>query len=74
MHPILDVLIPRFVTDEVAGTLVDDGEIFLPVCQLAHVEPDTVYTHKAYVTSFNFFGHALSPKIVEGTLTRIKQP
>lgn len=67
---LLDILIPRFITEDVAvkinkaschgGDGWHDGEI---VCSMRDVEPGEVFDGIVPVRSFNLFGYALCPKL-----------
>ena len=60
MHILLDIFLPRFVTDECAAILDRDG-IYHVVCLVDELTPDAVYTDIITVRSFNLFGFALFP-------------
>ena len=63
MHPILDIFLPRFVTDRVA--VVIDGDNFYPVCLEDELTKDVVYHKIVTVHSFNLFGFAIFPRLAE---------
>lgn len=57
---ILDFIVPRFITEEVA---VDALGYF--ICPIKYIREDEFYTSVALVRSFNFFGYAMFPKVLE---------
>lgn len=65
---VLDILLPRFVTEDVA--CVEDycghcDELHLiPVCPLAHVDPGERFDAIVPISCFNLFGWALFSKQV----------
>jgi len=57
---ILDVLIPRFLDEDVVVELRDDGyHLLFP---MSEVEPHEVFDGIVTMRTFNFFGIALFPK------------
>lgn len=63
----LDILIPRFVSEETAvqNQLCGHCEIEhpQPVCAMSDIEPGEVYDGIVTVRFFNFFGEALFPRL-----------
>lgn len=67
LRELLDVLVPRFLTEDVACMVVDghDGTSYLvPICPLAHVRPGEVFDVTVRTQTFNLFGFALFPRPV----------
>ena len=62
MNKILDILLPRFITEEVA--LRDDGDHLVIACALADVKAGEEFPAIATVRAFNLFGLALFPKMI----------
>lgn len=62
MNKILDILLPRFITEEVA--LVDAGDHLEVACALADVKPGEAFAAVATIRSFNLLGRALFPKMI----------
>jgi len=62
MNKFLDILLPRFITEDVA--LRDDGDHLVIACALADVKPGEEFPAIATVRNFNLFGRALFPKII----------
>lgn len=60
---LFDVLIPRFVTDEVAIRLISESQAEV-VCLKEQLTDMDDYDEVAYCRCFNLFGVALSPKII----------
>lgn len=71
MNKILDIIIPRFITEEVALEYDTQIDKFVPICAMVDLGPYDVVDAKVTYRSFNFFGIALFPSIVEGTLVGI---
>jgi len=63
MNLLLDLLIPRFITEDVA-VLEVDGE-YRPICNVDDLNMYDVYDKIITVKTFNFFGFGLFPKMVE---------
>lgn len=64
----LDILIPRFVTEDVAVEIdycdhCDHPHPF-PVCAMVDIEPDDAFDGIATMKCFNLFGFALWPEVV----------
>lgn len=60
----IDIVIPRFIKEEVAFGAVD-ADTVIPICALADVQPeDTEIIAVGTMRSFNLFGVALFPKLV----------
>lgn len=60
---LFDVLTPRFVTDEVAIRLIDEGQAEV-VCLKEQLTTMDDYDEIAYCRCFNLFGVAIFPKII----------
>lgn len=58
---LLDWLVPRFVTEEVALRLNDDGNYEI-VCAVSDLEDYEIPDATTTVTCFNLFGYGLFPK------------
>jgi len=66
LYIIFDILIPRFITDEVAIIwLNDDKTDMQPICLKDQLLPDDVYDDIVFVKAFNLFGFALFPTLVD---------
>ena len=63
MSLLLDILIPRFITEDVA-VLEIDGE-YSPICNVDDLKAYDVYDKIIMVRTFNFFGFGLFPKMIE---------
>lgn len=67
---IFDIIIPRFIKEEVAFGLLggtEDPEVdeYYPICALADVhDEDTEVVMIGVMKSFNLFGFALFPKLM----------
>lgn len=64
MNKILDFLLPRFLTEDVA--LKDDGDQLAIVCPMHDLKPGEQYDAVATMRVFNLFGRALFPRVVSG--------
>lgn len=64
MNRILDILIPRFITERVA--LIDANGQLEIACALSNVRPNERFDGIATIRSFNLAGFALFPKMVDG--------
>lgn len=62
LKTILDVLIPRFMTEEVA--LADTGDSYVIACSVVDLEPGEIPDAVATMRIFNLFGFALFPKMI----------
>jgi hypothetical protein len=62
IYKILDVLIPRFMTEDVA--LIDTGERYEIVCSMVDVMEWERFDGVATMRVFNFLGFALFPKMI----------
>lgn len=62
MNKLLDILLPRFITEEVA--LRDDGDHLTIVCSLSDVKPGERFDAVGTIRSFNLFGLAIFPRTV----------
>lgn len=71
MNKILDILIPRFITEEVALEYDAQLDKFVPICAMVDIGPYDYVDAKVTFRSFNFFGLALFPSMVEDTLVGI---
>lgn len=65
---VLDICIPRFICEEVAFTLVEegeDGDCYVPVCSMKDItDEDDDIVMVGTMKSFNLFGFALMPKLI----------
>ena len=59
---LLDLLLPRFITEEAAMELVD-GE-WQPVCSMEDVEPGEVFDGVGTIKGFNLFGRMIRPQLI----------
>ena len=57
---IFDLIIPRFVTDDVAIKYLSDGD-FEGVCLADEIRPGLCYDEIVTVKSFNLFGLGMFP-------------
>ncbi|AUR92477.1 hypothetical protein NVP1173O_01, partial [Vibrio phage 1.173.O._10N.261.55.A11] len=64
MNKLLDILIPRFITEDVALAYGDD-DMLHPICALSDIQDGEHYDEVAAFRSFNLFGVALFPKMIE---------
>jgi len=64
VHILLDVLIPRFLTEDVAIIENDDGE-YIVLCVVEDLQPTDNYDKIVSISCFNLFGFALFPRINE---------
>lgn len=62
MNSVLDFIMPRFITEEVALELTPEG--YLPVIPISQVEPGEKFDGVVTMWSFNLFGFALFPRTV----------
>ncbi len=58
---LLDIIIPRRLTEEVA--LTDDGDHYQIACSMADVRPGERFDAVATMRTFNLFGMALFPEL-----------
>jgi len=61
---IVDILTPRFITEEVAVLVLENGD-YQPICQFIHLRPGEYYDKKVTIRTFNFFGFGLFPKLIK---------
>ena len=65
---VLDICIPRFISEEVAFALVEEGEdcdSYVPICSMKDItDEDDEIVMVGTMKSFNLFGFALMPKLV----------
>lgn len=59
---LLDLLLPRFITEEAAMELVD-GE-WQPVCSMEDVEPYEMFDGVGTIRGFNLFGRMIRPQLI----------
>ncbi len=64
MNKFLDILIPRFITEQVAGNYMEDGS-FWPICNESDLDSNDAYDAIITVRTFNLFGFGLFPKFVD---------
>lgn len=69
MNTFLDIVVPRFVTEEVAFVELEDG--YHIIAPLANIQEGESYHATGMIRCFNFFGFALFPKMVEGSFKKI---
>ena len=62
MNRLLDLILPRFITEDVA--LIDTGDGLEIGCRLADVRHGERFAAVATIRSFNLFGFALFPRMV----------
>jgi hypothetical protein len=62
MNKILDILIPRFITEDVALVECDEG--YEIACSMKDVQPWEDFHGVVTMQCFNFFGFGLFPKKV----------
>ena len=62
LRDLADILVPRFLTEEVALDAV--GDQFEIICSMADIQPEEEYDAVATMQVFNLFGFALFPKLV----------
>ncbi|MDG9928495.1 MULTISPECIES: hypothetical protein [unclassified Pseudomonas] len=62
MNRLLDFLLPRFITEDVA--LVDAGDHLEIIGRLADAPPGFVPAAVATIRSFNLFGWAICPRMI----------
>ncbi|ELL4389738.1 hypothetical protein [Pseudomonas aeruginosa] len=65
MNRILDILIPRFITERVALLEATAGHLEI-ACAISDVRPNERFDGIATIRSFNLLGFALFPKMVDG--------
>ena len=63
MNRILDTLIPRFITEDVALIYGDDGDLY-PLCALSDLGDSEHCDAIGTFRSFNLFGFALFPEMI----------
>lgn len=66
---LFSILIPRFIKEEVAFTLYEEGETpedntYFPICALDDVDETDDVQMVGMMRSFNLFGFALFPKLI----------
>lgn len=64
MNRILDLILPRFIVEDVA--LVDEGDRLEIACSMADVKEGEIFDATATIRSFNLFGIALFPRMIDG--------
>lgn len=68
LRQLLDILIPRFITEDAAAELERcehcDGPHYFPVCALADVKPGEVFDGIITIRGFNLFGWVLFSRLV----------
>lgn len=64
MRKLLDLILPRFLTEEVA--LHDNGDHLVIVCPMADLKPGERHHAVATMRVFNLFGRALFPRMISG--------
>jgi len=62
----LDKVIPRFITEEVALRLSDDG-VYEIICTMEDVTTQDKIDASCFFRSFNFFGSGWFPKPIDST-------
>lgn len=62
MNKLLDILLPRFITEEVA--LRDDGDHLVIACSMRDVKPGETFAAVGSIRSFNLLGQAIFPRTV----------
>lgn len=74
----LDILIPRFITEDAAAELEQcehcDGPHYFPVCALADVRPGEVFDGIVTMEFFNLFGFALFARYDESSVRPFVNP
>ena len=65
MHYLLEILIPHFVTENVAVLDLPEGYHIVCVEDVLKYRPGIKYDKIIKVRSLSFFGHGLFPKVVE---------
>ncbi|HEJ3257921.1 hypothetical protein [Pseudomonas aeruginosa] len=65
MNRILNILIPRFITERVALLEATAGHLEI-ACAISDVRPNERFDGIATIRSFNLLGFALFPKMVDG--------
>ena len=63
MNTFLDLMIPRFITEEVAANYVE-GE-WRPICSMEDITYEDTYDAVLIVRAFNLFGLGLFPSLVK---------
>ena len=63
LSAILDLLIPRFITDRVFGVIDETGTFIVIGFIDDHPPEDITEFYKAEVKAFNFLGYAFFPKV-----------
>lgn len=65
---VLDICIPRFISEEVAFALLEegeDGDSYIPICCMKDItDEDDDVVMVGTMRSFNLFGFALFPKLI----------
>ena len=67
----LDKYLPRFITEDIALQKTDDG--FIPMCAMSDVRQGEFVPAKCTFKSFNFFGLAIFPRMIEGSFVRLHE-
>lgn len=62
MNKFFDLMIPRFMTEEVA--LSDNGDHYEIACSMVDVQPGETFDAIGTMRIFNLFGFALFPSMV----------
>lgn len=62
MNKLLNILLPRFITEEVA--LRDAGDHLVPACSMEDLRPGERFAAVATIRSFNLFGLAIFPRMI----------
>lgn len=59
---LLDLLMPSFITEDVALELLEDG--YHPVCSMDDVRPGEQFDGIVAMRSFTWMGMAFAPKVI----------
>lgn len=62
LHHLMDLLVPRFITEDVALELTEDG--YYPVCSMADVRHGERFDAIVAMRSFTWLNVAIFPRIV----------
>ncbi|MEJ1464986.1 MAG: hypothetical protein RPU15_17220 [Candidatus Sedimenticola sp. (ex Thyasira tokunagai)] len=63
MNKILDIIIPRFLVEDVA--VLEVGDEYQPVCCVKDLQPGDHYDKIITVRTLNLFGFGVFPKLID---------
>lgn len=58
---LLDMLVPRFITERVVFDYSEEDDAYVPVCPVADLQPHEEFPYVCSVRGFNLFGMMVRP-------------